>query len=259
MNFNGNNNDNGGSSKKYREPETFSGYNLSNVEGVDPSALSFSYFRNLLKCQISPRLPNPTNDKMWDHDNSLILYLTHTKARILREQVDAVLKGEISNGGVPTGADGLISFSDGKDAGSQFYCLILRKIDQNSGSVLSAYVYEFKSQYHYAINNFDQKTAAHEKQYFDMLEIEQFKDLLEEYYKSMTNAYAYSVVNNMRFDMSRINTKLIDIAKANGIEYGDGNRSSGNSFFNKPNNEQSSYSGGSARTSTIEDLESQLN
>lgn len=255
MNFN----DNGNSSKKFREPEVFSKYGLSNTEGSEPSVLSFSYFRELLKLQISPRLPNPSNDKMWDHDNSLIAYLTHTKARILEDQIIKVMAGKINSGGVPTGADGLVTFSNGKDVGSPFYCLIIRKIDQNSGMVLSSYVYEFKPQYHYAICEFDQTTAKHDKQFYDELEINQLKDLLHQYYLAMTNAIAYSVVNQMRFDMSRINTKLIDIAKANGIEYGDGNRSGNsgnNSFFNKP--EQQPRNGG-ARTATMEDLESQLN
>ena len=252
MNFN-----NGNGGKKFREVETFSAYGLRNTEGSEPSALSFSFFRELLKLQISPRLPNPSNDKMWDYDNSVVAYLTHIKARILKDQIEEVMAGNIESGGVPTGADGLVTFSNGKEIGSNFYCLILRKIDQNSGVVLSSYVYEFKPQYHYAICNFNQTTAEHDKRYYDELEIEQLKDLLNQYYLAMTNATAYSVVNQMRFDISRLNTKLLDIAKANGIEYGEGNSNNNgnNSFFNKP--EQQPRNGG-ARTATMDDLENQL-
>lgn len=261
----GDNNYSGNGKPKYREIETYSGYNLSNVEGVDPSALSFSYFRELLKVTISPKLQNPSENKLWDHENAASVYLTHTKARMLAKEIDEVLAGNKFNGGVNTGSDGLITFSDGKEVGSNFYCLIIRKIDQ-SGTVLSTYVYEFKQGYHYSIYNFNSSDSSHEKAYYDMLEIEQLKDLLEQYYEAMTNAIAYTVVNQMRFDMSRINTKLVDIAEANGITYNNNNSSSrgGNrgSFFNGNNNSndegrqaQPNRNTGSSRASTIEELE----
>lgn len=248
---------------KYREPEVYSCYNMSNVEGVDPSALSFSFFRNLLKVSIAPKIANPTGDKMWDHDNATIIYLTHTKARMLREEIDKVLSGEKFNGGVNSGTDGLISFSDGKEIGSNYYCLIIRKIDEN-GNISSTYAYEFKSEYHYGISNFDSSNSTHDKDYFDNLEIEQFKCLLEDYYRSMTNALAYTVVNNLRFDMSRINTKLTDIAEANGITYNNraGNGNNRSSFFNNSDNASQvnrtagNHSG--SRASTMEELEDKL-
>lgn len=268
-NYQGNNN-----KPRFKEPEVYSCYNMSNVEGIDPSALSFSFFRNLLKITISPKLQNPTGDKMWDHENAACVYLTHTKARMLAKEIEKVLAGDKFNGGVNTGSDGLISFSDGKEVGSQFYCIIIRKIDSNGG-VLGTYVYEFKTNYHYAISNFNASDSTHDKDYYDMLEIEQLKDLLVDYYNAMTNAIAYSVINNLRFDMSRINTKLNDIAEANGIKYGNGNNYSSNSgsrsFFNSDNtksetngtngslnNGQSTHSNGS-RTTTLDDLDGSMN
>lgn len=264
----GDNNYSGNGKSKYREIETYSGYNLSNVEGVDPSALSFSYFRELLKVSIAPKLQNPSDNRMWDHENAAAVYLTHTKARMLAAEIDEVMKGNKFNGGVNTGTDGLITFSDGKEVGSSYYCLIIRKIDQE-GKVLSTYVYEFKQGYHYSICNFNSSDASHDKSYYDDLEILQLKDLLVQYYQAMTNAIAYSVVNQMRFDMSRINTKLVDIAEANGITYdnksGNNSNRGGNrgSFFNgntnNPKDEgRSARPGsntGSSRASTIEELE----
>ena len=191
-----------------------------------------------------------------------VIYLTHTKARMLREEIDRVLTGEKFNGGVNSGTDGLISFSDGKEIGSNYYCLIIRKIDEN-GNIGSTYAYEFKPEYHYAISNFDSTNSTHDKDYFDNLEIEQFKHLLEDYYNSMTNALAYTVVNSLRFDMSRINTKLTDIAEANGISYANraGNGNNRSSFFNNSDNASqanrtSGHSG--SRASTLEELEGRL-
>lgn len=257
-----NNSYSGNGKTRFKEPEVFSGYNLSNVEGVDPSALSFSFFRNLLKIQISPKLTNPSGDRMWDHENAANVYLTHTKARMLRDQIDLVLSGKAFNGGVNSGADSLISFSNGKEVNTTNYCLIIRKIDQSTGAVTSTYVYEFKTDYHYAISDFDAASANYEKIFFNSLEIEQFKDLLEQYYLAMTNSTAYSVINNMRFDMSRINTKLNDIAEANGITYENKGYKNNSSYFNRPNtnesqpNRSAGHSG--ARMATMEDLENQI-
>ena len=68
------------------------------------------------------------------------------------DQIQRVLSGEIANGGVPTGKDGLIRFCDGKELGVNNYCLVINKINE-SGEVTSSYAYEFKSKYHYAVQN----------------------------------------------------------------------------------------------------------
>lgn len=256
--------------KQYNEPEVYSPYRMSNVEGVDPSALSVGFFRECLKLTISPMLPKPTETKKWDLENSMTVYLTHVKARMLAKIIEDVMdpnKPNIENGGVNTGAEGFVSFSNGKELGTNNYCLIFRKIDCNTGEVTTTYVYEFKMDYHYAIINFDASTSAHDKVYFDNLEIEQFVDLLKEYYISSTNATAYTVRNQMRFDMSKINTKLNGISEALGITFDkEGNyssKSSNKSFFNNSNSEHGKTHGGTGssttREATIDQLEGSMN
>lgn len=218
--------------KNYYEPEVRSALVLSNSEGVDPSALSIGFFRDCLKFTVSPLLPNPTETKKWDTDHSLIIYINHTKARILLQIIDDVLCGKIENGGINSGAKGFISFSNGKELGINSPCLIFREIDPSTGSITSTYAYEFKMNYHYAIVNFDANTMEHSKTYFDNLEIEQFKDLLKEYYTAVLNATSYTVVNQMRFDTSRMNTKINSICEALGIKF-DRN---GSNYNNKGNN-----------------------
>lgn len=248
--------------KKNYEPRVYSPYKTSNVDGIDPSSLGVTFFRNLLQLSISPKLQN-TGDKIaFDHDNAIVVYLTHTKARILKNEVERVLEGKIDNGGVNTGADGLITFSNGKELGIAGPCLIIRKVDQ-SGKVISSYAYEFKQQYHCGIENFDQSNSNHEKHYYDNIEVEQFLTLLEEYYKAATGAVAYSVIENSKYDVSRINTKINSIAEKLGIEYNSGNANYSNnrqSFFNGNNNGGTpSYTPSAAsRQSTLDDLASQL-
>lgn len=253
---------------KYKELEVYSNYGMTNAEGVvDPSALSISFFRNLMKISIAPKLQNGTGNAKWDNDNAASVYLTHSKARIFREIIKDVLdpeKPHIKNGGVNSGTGetvGLITFSDGTEMNLQNPCLIIRKIGP-SGEVLSMYVYEFKFNYHNAIINFDGNSATYDQIYFDNLEIEQFMDALHEYYISMVNATAYSVANQMRFSINSLDNKLKAIAEATGakLEKSDGGSSGGgNSFFSNnrggstPANENP---GNSVRQSTLDDLES---
>ena len=254
---------------KYKELEVYSNYGMTNAEGVvDPSALSISFFRNLMKIAIAPKLQNGNGNQKWDNDNAAAVYLTHSKARVLHQIIKDVLdpeKPHIKNGGVNSGTGetvGLITFSDGTEMGLENPCLIIRKIDP-SGAVLSMYVYEFKFNYHNAIINFDGNSASYEQVYFDSLEIEQFLDALQEYYIAMINATAYSVANQMRFSITALDNKLNAIAEATGAHIeksGNGNSGGGNSFFSNNGNRGGSTPaaenpGNSVRQSTLDDLE----
>lgn len=232
-------------------PVYYTSYNTGNPEGVDPSALSYSFYNRMIKLSISPLKMN-TGDKIaYDHENAAVVWLNHTKARMLYDEIKRVLNGEISNGGVSTGKEGLVRFCDGKELGVNNYCLIINKINE-SGEVISAYAYEFKSKYHYAVENYDPKDSSHKKNYYDNLEIDQLLDLLYTYYISMTGAYAYSVMDGMRFNTDATNTKIDLIMSKLGVEYKTGMTSrSSKSFFD--NNDAPSDR--SMRSATMEDLE----
>ena len=61
---------------KYKELEVYSNYGMTNAEGVvDPSALSISFFRNLMKIAIAPKLQNGNGNQKWDNDNAAAVYL----------------------------------------------------------------------------------------------------------------------------------------------------------------------------------------
>ncbi len=232
-------------------PVYYSEYGTGNSNGIDPSSLSYSFYNRMLKLSISPLKMNNGDKIAYDHDNAATVWLTHTKARMLHEQIKRVLSGEISNGGVNTGTEGLVRFSDGKELGVNDYCLIISKIDE-SGKEISSYAYQFKSKYHYAVDNFDSKDASHKKHYYNDIEIIQLLDLLESYYIAMTGANAYSVMDGMRFNTNSNNTKIDLIMSKLGIEFKPGTTSrASKSFFD---NESSSQER-SIRTATMDELE----
>lgn len=248
----GNNYDN--NKKDQYMPVYYSSYNTGNPEGIDPSALSYSFYNRMLKISISPVKMNSGDKVSYDHENAASVWLTHTKARLLHAEILKVLNGEITNGGVPTGTEGLIRFCDGKELGVNNYCLIINKVNE-AGEVTSSYAYEFKTKHHYAVENYDPKDSSHKKAYFNDLEIQQLLDMLEQYYVAMTGAMAYSVMDANRFTTNTNNTKIDLIMSKMGIDFKPGttSRSSGSFFDN--NKSVSSDSDRSMRAASMEDLD----
>lgn len=257
----GDNNDN--NSRKFYEPTVYSSYGMSNTDGVDPSALNFQFSLGLLKITISPMLPNakPGDSELWDRKNGASIWLTHTKARMFADCIKEMLNGkmdEINNYSVPSGNGGIITFSNGKELGATSPCLMIRKQDTNTGDITSTYAYQFKSDYHYSIRNFDPTTKDFEKMYFPNLEIEQFVMLLEEYYRSMSGAQAYSTLYSAKVDIQKTNTKFRLIMDKLGIEqpteYSKGNGGYNNKSYFAGNNGNSDGSTNEMRRSSIEDI-----
>ena len=268
-NYNDNNN------RRYYEPLVYSPYGTSNTEGVDPSALSFSFYNKMLKITITPMKPNarPEDKNIWDKDNEVSVWLTHTKARMLHDEIKYVLENmdTCTNAGVVTGSEGLISFSTGKELGVSSPCLIIRKVNQDSGAVTSTYAYQFKDNHkgYRSVRNFDpQDPSGYESYTYKNIEIEDLLTILEEYYKSACGAYAYAQLNAARYDIQKNNTKLELIMEKLGIEkpeYGRGGSSNNNrgSFFQNNegknvSNSIPSQNGGEMRHSTMEDLENEM-
>lgn len=241
--------------REYYTPVYYSGYGAGNADGVDPSSLSYSFYNRMLKLSISPLKSKNGDNVVYDHDNAAVVWITHTKARMLYDQIKKVLKGELNNGGVNTGKEGLVRFCDGKELGISNYCLVINKINEN-GEVLSSYAYEFKTHHHYAIENYDPKAATGKKAFYDNIEIDQLLDLLDTYYKAMTGAVAYSVMDAMRFTTQASTTKMDLIMSKLGVEYKQGMSSrtsgGGSSFFDSMNSPESDRS---IRTATMDDLE----
>lgn len=236
------------------DPTVYSAYKMSNTEGIDPSQLNISFWNSTLKITISPKKNTPNGEIAYDHDNNAVIYLSHTKARILAEEIIAFKNGKINNVSVDT-PKGIISISNGKEFGVNSIFLVIRTFDTENNKVSSSYAYEFRKGYHYGIRNFNEENLSDfEKVYYDELELDQFLTLLTEYYKAMTGAVAFTVIDQFKYNNSRVQTKLDSIAMKLGIEWnGGGNKSGGNrsSFFSNKEPQGSS----AFKTGSISDLE----
>lgn len=250
-NYNSNKNE-----KKNYSPMVYSGYGMANPEStVDPSKLSASFWNNMLKLSISPR--KQTNDPSiiaYDNDNSIAIYLTHTKANMLYQEICKFEENPdlYQNQGVASG-EGLIYISNGKEFGVNCPCIVIKKIDSATGECKSSYAYQVKKDYHYSIRNYDQTSNEFDKVFYNSIEIDEIKILLKSYYEAMTAAIAYSVIDNAKYDFSRVNTKIELIGEKVGVDFirKNGNNKSSTSIFNTK--EPRNFS-----TSTIDDIESQI-
>lgn len=255
---------NNNSQKDYYNPTVYSAYRMNNAESlVDKTCLTFGYWKSVLRISISPKKDTGNDDVSFDMDNGISIYLNHTKARILAERIRAFLQNPEANDntGVPSG-QGLITISRGKEYNSTHPLLIIRKIDQENGNVISSFAYEFKgSDYYYAISNYVEGGSFDKvSDEFANLEIEQLITILEEYYKAMTSAVAYSVIDQMKYSETRVMNRLNKIAEKLGVELSSGGKNGGGnysstSYFNRQSSSQSSGNNNGYTQATLDDIE----
>lgn len=251
--------------KKDNSPTVYCPISYKNPDASsDPSELSFSYWKNLLKITISPKVEPKPGDKFttYDHVNNASIHLNAMKARIFKKEIEEMIINKTPNSvSVSSGATGLITFSNGKEYGVDAYMLVIRKLDEN-GTVNSSYSYQFNGDSYYnSIRNFDEVSLKYDRMYFPALEIEAFLDILEDFYKAQSYATAYTVVDSMKFDVSRVNTKIDIIMEKLGIPKYNSNNGGGKSFFD--NSKDSSpvnlnNSQGASRTTTLDAIASEL-
>lgn len=225
----GNNNYQNNDKKKAQSAKVFSQYKMSNTESeVDATQLSTTFWNNFIVLSIAPKKQSKYDRVEWDHENNISIYLSHTKARMLAKEIEEFLKdpNAHTNLGVNAG-NGLICISNGKEYGVNCPLIIIHKLNEN-GEIESSFAYQIKQNYHYTIRNFNKENPSEfDKLWDDLIELEQLHTLLTEYYKAMTGAYAYPVMENIKYDMSRINTKLDSCAEKLGVVYNTGSNNSG--------------------------------
>lgn len=244
------------------DPTVYSNYRMNNAESsIDQTCLTFKYWKTNLCISISPRKQTGNDEVQFDMDNGITIYLSHTKARILKAEIENFLTDPIKyNGvGVPSGS-AAITISNGVEYGKNTPVLTIRKVDE-SGNVVASFAYEFKSDYHYSIRNYDGRNFVAEYNDYKHIEIEQLVTVLDQYIQHSTKAAAFFVHEQGNYGAYRMENKIDAIAASLGVEIpkaGGRKPYSNNSYFNNNNstNNSSGYSSGvSYGAATIDDLE----
>ena len=242
----------------------YSDYSFANPESaVDQTRLSPTFCLGMLKISIDPRdQSNPKPYPTYDDKAGVSIYLTHTKALLLLNDIEEFEKNPsmATSVGVDSGRgdkQGLIQITNGAEFGTTNRCIVIRKIgmdDHNNPYVSASFAYELKEDnYHYTIRNFNPEDPTQfDKVYQNNTELEQFKTLLRQYIEAQTNAMAYSLMEQMKYNNSRVNTKLDLVMEKLGIEkktYGNNGGGNSTSIFQNSGNNNRSFS-----NSTIDDI-----
>lgn len=238
-------------SKNGPDVTVYSNYRMNNAESmVDQTCITFRYWKQSLVIGIYPRKATGNDEIAFDMDNGLSIYLNHSKARILKCELENFMRDPVTyNGSGVNAGQAVITISNGLEYGKNTPVLTIRKID-DAGNVLTSFAYEFKTDYYNSIRGYDGYNFTNVREDYKYLEIEQMITLLEEYVRAATNAIAFTVREQTKFDVSRINNKIDLIGEKLGVDMnatrGGNNRSKFNSdsYFNRPNN--GGNSGGSS-------------
>jgi hypothetical protein len=215
----------------------------------------------MLKLTISPMKKSNDGSVSFDHENNISIHMTHIKAKILSIKIKRWMKKgyDMSSVGVNSGASGLILITNGKEFNVKTPVIVIRDIDQSTGETKTEFTYTLRTDFHYGINNFDAKTKEFERDVIEDLELQLIVDILDAYCEATTGAMAAAVVDENRFNNSRINTKVDSICEKLGIEFGKQGKysgNSGNSYFN--GNGKSGSSSSSSGSSSMDALDDGL-
>ena len=230
-------NNNNANNKSNDPGVTVYSYRMNNAESdVDQTCLNFRFWKNSLCIGIYPRRQTGNDEISFDMDNGVTIYLSHTKARMLKNEIELFMKDPItySSVGVPSGS-AAITLSNGIEYGKNTPIITIRKISE-SGEIVGSFAYEFKRQYHFAVRNFDGKNFDREYNEYDNIELLEMLTVLDEYVKASTYAVAFTVMDQRRFSADRVEKKVDAISQALGIEtaktYSSGGKYQKNSYFN---------------------------
>lgn len=238
----------------------YSNYRMNNAESkVDATCMTFRFWRTNLCLGIFPRKNTGNDEVSFDMDNGITIYLSHTKARMFMNELKHFLEDPVAYNavGVTSGA-AAITISNGSEYGKNNPVITIRKVDEN-GSVIASFAYEVKTDYYFAIRNYDGTNYDEEKDEYKYIEIEQLITVLDEYVKASTNATAFSVASQQVYPLNRIDNKVEAIAQSLGVELRSGNgnqhKYNNSTFFNKNSQSKSEGSNVSYGSATLDDLD----
>lgn len=253
-------NNNQSINKNVPEFSMYSNYRMNNAESkIDATCLTFRFWKTNLCISIFPKKNTGNDEISFDMDNGITIYLSHSKARILKNEIELFLKDPVAYNsvGVPSG-QAAITISNGSEYGKDNPVITIRKVS-DTGEVVASFAYEFKRNYYYSIRNYDGKKYDQCFDDYQNIEIEQLVTLLDEYIKAVTNATAFTVLDQRKYSINRIENKINSIAEVLGVDLpkagSSGQRKYNSSFFNNAQNSNTSANNVSYSSATIDDLE----
>ena len=252
-----------------RKPAVNSPFSFANpMSLVDATKLSSSFWNRMLKLTITSRAVTTNEEEIvWDKEQSISVHLTHIKAALFSREIRKFMEDPITyNSSGVLSNETLVTISNGTEFGATGVFLVIRKINPETMDTVSSYSYEFNGKFHHTIRNYNEENSSFEKSFDDLavFELEQLLVLLDNYVAAITNAVAYTVVDQLDYRMNRTDDMIKECASALGVSVksGDGNNGAySNRKVNKGNNSSFASgqpSGGGTKSVSLEDAEDDI-
>ena len=207
---------------------------LSIRNPLDNLRLSFNFWNGTLRVSISE-----AGTAQEGRNNELAyIHLSPTKARLFADCVERIIKDPETFDifGVDTGTGethGLIAI--GRDMGKPY--LIIAKVNSD-GKYESNQRFNFNNDYQYLLQINDITKLGYKKEYDNSLELNQLKDILDDYSRFSSGAAGYTFYDIGRYESAKISNIIRSIAEKVGASNKNYNiGSSNNSFFASAENE----------------------
>ena len=239
---------NGGNGKQHFDLTYWSRFNIKAADGKMKLAPSFS--GGLMKLSVLE------HEGDFKYKDVASVSLSPTKAKILACEIDSYIEAKKNDTYIPGRGYGI---DTGINDIRPYACVVelnglpyfsVGKINPD-GSFNERKDYPINTNYHYGIDFKSFEEMDVEKRYYDYTELEQIRDLCNEFSIQYMGATAAATCDMMRWDYP--SKKIGEIAAKLGVETKGYSNNTGNSFFNKNDNTPAEHN----RTS-IEDLENEL-
>lgn len=200
----------------YDKPTT-NGPVFENAESsVDPSRIRLSYWNNMIKVTIEPKLNNGSQIPEYDKNNSISAFLTPSRAITLTEALKELKANDnVKYVGVLC-KESMLRVSKGYEFGKPGLYMVIEKVaGRDDLNPISTYIYEFGG----ALNEFvmdidgEQKFSA-----INTVDFTIFENTLAEFIKASTGAIAGSVLTVNSYNTNLVKERLNAIATNLGIE-----------------------------------------
>lgn len=231
-----NNNRNGGNSQNNIDANYYSRLRINNSN--DNLSLTFMFWRGLLKVSILEMINNNGNTQS---NEIASIFLSPTKARLMSECVGRIINDPetLEIYGINTGIGEVNGFmAIGRDSGNPY--IVIAKVGKNGYE--SSQRFNFNVDYNYLLQVSSLKDLKFKKEYDNNVELQEFKDILEDYARSASGALGASFYDIGRYENAKTTNLIRKIAETVGVENGNQN---GNGTYNRQSSSGNYFNNGS--------------
>lgn len=183
---------------------------------VDPSRIKISYWNNMIKLVIEPKLNNGSQIPEWDKTNSIAAFITPARAMTLLEAIKKLETEESTKSAGVLCKESMLKISKGHEFGKPGMYIVIEKVaGRDDLTPISTYIYECGG----SVNEYlIQVDGSSQFVPVELIDYEFIKVTLAEFVTASTGAIASSVCLENSYNANHTKEYLRAIAQNLGVE-----------------------------------------